>query len=98
MNRKVVSGFMLMLVLVSMLTFTLHPIHAAPTPRALETPEDGEPRHRQLGLTSHTSEWNQTYGGTEGDRTRSMVETGDGGYALAGWTSSFGAGGKIFGW
>jgi len=37
-------------------------------------------------------EWNQTYGGTNHDIAHSLVETSDGGYALAGETSSFGAG------
>jgi FlaG/FlaF family flagellin (archaellin) len=38
-------------------------------------------------------EWNQTYGGTGTDRARSLVETSDRGYAIAGYTLSFGAGG-----
>ena len=29
-------------------------------------------------------EWNQTYGGTESELVRSLVETSDGGYAIAG--------------
>ena len=37
-------------------------------------------------------EWNQTYGGEEIDEAYSLVETSDGGYALAGYTSSYGAG------
>jgi len=37
-------------------------------------------------------EWNQTYGGTIWDQAYSLVETSDGGYALAGRTNSFGAG------
>jgi hypothetical protein len=37
-------------------------------------------------------EWNQTYGGGEWDYAYSVVEASDGGYALAGETSSFGAG------
>jgi hypothetical protein len=41
-------------------------------------------------------EWNQTYGGTEADWARSMVKTSDGGFALAGDTSSFGAGDSDF--
>ena len=39
-------------------------------------------------------EWNQTYGGPRADNGFSVVETGDGGYALAGSTRSFGAGGQ----
>lgn len=37
-------------------------------------------------------EWNQTYGGESVDIAHSLVETSDGGYALAGETHSFGAG------
>jgi predicted secreted protein len=37
-------------------------------------------------------EWNQTYKWEEFDRVYSLVETSDGGYALAGETNSFGAG------
>ena len=37
-------------------------------------------------------EWSQTYGGTEDDYAHSLVKTSDGGYAIAGWTNSFGAG------
>jgi len=36
--------------------------------------------------------WNKTYGGADGDRALDLVQTGDGGYALAGFTQSFGAG------
>ena len=41
-------------------------------------------------------EWNKTYGGTDEDRAYSVVRTGDGGYALAGYTRSFGAGNDDF--
>lgn len=37
--------------------------------------------------------WNQTYGGTSAEEAYSIVQTVDGGYALLGWTRSFGAGG-----
>jgi len=37
--------------------------------------------------------WDKTYGGWKSETAYSVVKTGDGGYALAGWTTSFGAGG-----
>jgi hypothetical protein len=47
---------------------------------------------------SGNMEWNKTYEGTEhlGEHTGSLVATSDGGYALAGYTSSFGDGGGDF--
>ncbi|MHA2328703.1 MAG: hypothetical protein ACXACR_09295 [Candidatus Hodarchaeales archaeon] len=36
-------------------------------------------------------EWNQTYGGTEEDGAEAIIQTADGGYALAGFTRSRGA-------
>jgi hypothetical protein len=41
-------------------------------------------------------EWNQTYGGTGDERAYSILKTADGGYAIAGETSSFGSGGTDF--
>jgi predicted secreted protein len=41
-------------------------------------------------------EWNQTYGGTADDGASQLVVTSDGGYALAGYTASSGAGGRDF--
>ncbi len=40
--------------------------------------------------------WNQTYGGTGDDEACCVIQTSDGGYALAGYTNSFGAGGYDF--
>lgn len=42
--------------------------------------------------SSGQSQWNQTYGGTYDEAANSLVQTSDGGYALAGWTGSYGAG------
>jgi hypothetical protein len=39
-----------------------------------------------------TVQWSQTYGGAGDDEACSVVQTSDGGYALAGYTDSFGAG------
>jgi predicted secreted protein len=41
-------------------------------------------------------QWNQTYGGAREEGVHSLVQTGDGGYVLAGTTESFGAGGYDF--
>jgi hypothetical protein len=52
-----------------------------------------EELQRYVGLTGHIQGWNQTYGGTSLDEARHLVQTADGGYALAGYTNSSGAGG-----
>ena len=41
-------------------------------------------------------QWSQAYGGTGFDHALSVVQTDDGGYALAGYTASFGAGSYDF--
>jgi hypothetical protein len=43
-----------------------------------------------------TSMWSQTYGGTGSDSVEVFIQTSDGGYALAGYTNSFGAGSYDF--
>ncbi len=58
---------------------------------------DGGVHQKQLGGEDYYAEtWNQTYGGTELDEAWSLVQTVDGGYALAGYTYSFGAGSYDF--
>ncbi|HHT9141305.1 MAG TPA: hypothetical protein ACFYEA_06015, partial [Candidatus Tripitaka californicus] len=39
-----------------------------------------------------TVEWEKTYGGVGDERVEYLQQTGDGGYIVAGWTSSFGSG------
>ncbi len=41
-------------------------------------------------------QWNSTYGGVYNDWTNSIVQTIDGGYVLAGGTTSYGAGSTDF--
>ncbi len=41
-------------------------------------------------------EWSQTFGGPEEDRAYSVQQTACGGFILAGWTESFGAGRRDF--
>jgi hypothetical protein len=43
-----------------------------------------------------TTGWNRAYGGTVDDMAYSVVQTSDGGYALAGFTRSYGAGAEDF--
>ena len=42
---------------------------------------------------SGNMQWNKTYGGTYYEQASALVQTIDGGYALTGYTDSFGAGG-----
>jgi outer membrane protein assembly factor BamB/predicted secreted protein len=44
--------------------------------------------------SSGNMQWNKTYGGKGSETARSVFQSFDGGYALAGYTSSFGAGGQ----
>jgi len=46
----------------------------------------------QVDARKITSGWNKTYGGTNPDWAYALMQTSEGGYALAGWTYSFGAG------
>lgn len=41
---------------------------------------------------SGNEQWNKTYGGTDYDEAYALMQTADGGYALAGRTGSYGAG------
>jgi hypothetical protein len=49
-----------------------------------------------VSVNAEAEMWGQTYGGAGDDVGRSLVVTSDGGYVIAGYTSSFGAGGLDF--
>jgi hypothetical protein len=42
--------------------------------------------------SSGTTQWSQTCGGSDDDEAYSLIQTSDGGYALGGFTASYGAG------
>ncbi len=46
--------------------------------------------------TSGNVQWNKTYGGTLQDEAQALVQTADSGYALAGYTYTYGAGSEDF--
>ena len=77
MKQKAVSGIILTLLLMGMLTSAFNLAIVGALSASSEPP---------------ATEWNRTYGGASSDRAWSMVQTFDGGYAVAGWTQSFGAG------
>jgi len=61
-----------------------------------ETTLVGATHRKNLSIETQTQWWNKTYGGTGADSARSLVQTSDGGYTIAGWTCSFGVGGYDF--
>jgi hypothetical protein len=63
-----------------------------------ETLSFGTNAHSWLVKTdaSGNMQWNKTYGGTNDDWAMALIQASDGGYALAGWTHSFGAGQEDF--
>jgi len=60
-----------------------------------KTTASGGAHQRYYGLTDTTG-WTQTHGGANYDHAYSMVQTNDEGYAFAGYTDSYGAGGNDF--
>ena len=57
-----------------------------------KTTLDGGAHQKNLGGTGYTPGWSSTYGGTGYEYAYSVIQTGDGGYAIAGLTYSYGAG------
>lgn len=94
MHRRIIAKAVLMLL--SLVVFlgggsTVHVTQGAGV-------EDADTRSapRSLGTSLATAdgamEWNQTYGGSGRDEAYSVIQTADGGFALAGSTKSFGTG------
>jgi parallel beta-helix repeat protein len=99
MKKKMVSAMILTLLFTSMLTVAFHiqPAQTAVSP--LVVPEESAAIQGTENLASQEPppiEWNKTYGGTFEDIGSSVVQTVDGGYAIAGTTHPYGAGSNDF--
>ncbi len=99
MNKKAVSTLILTLLLTSTLAmaFNVQPVETELSP--LTVPEESAVMQGTINLVSQEpppTEWNKTYGGTGDDFAWALVQTADGGYAIAGRTGSFGAGRNDF--
>ena len=86
MSWKLFSGLALTLLLVSTLFFVFNMLFVKATGTTPIQP------NYSMSSEPPLTEWNKTYGGAKGDVAMSLVQTSDGGYALAGHTESFGAG------
>jgi parallel beta-helix repeat protein len=97
MKRKVVSGVIVGLLVISMLTWVLYLAIAGGSregeflEKILPTCHLSSASYDQLA-----TEWNKTFGGSGYDWGHDVVETDDGGYAIVGSTNSYGAGGSDF--
>jgi hypothetical protein len=94
--KRLLSGIILALLVVSMLasTFTVGTTELENTGVNDKTKKTN-PDSQTLSEPPPT-EWNKTYGGTGDDLAYALVQTSDGGYALAGRTTSLGAGSDDF--
>jgi predicted MPP superfamily phosphohydrolase len=95
MFRRTVSGIVLALLLANMLTlaFNIQPVETELS--SLTVAEKSAAMQGTINLASEEpppTEWNRTYGGINPDEAYDLVQTVDGGYALAGYTRSYGAG------
>jgi len=89
MCKKATTGIMLTLLLIGMVTsaFNLGMVGVDGAASTCSSSASVEPP---------ATEWNKTYGGAHNDQAWSVEQTSDGGYIIAGDTSSFGAGGRDF--
>jgi len=95
MLRRTVSAIMLTLILTSILplAFNVQPVETEPS--TLTVSDESATMQEAINVASlepPQTEWNQTYGEIGLEWAYSVVQTDDGGYAIAGETWSFGAG------
>jgi predicted secreted protein len=93
MRKATVFTVMLTMLILIALAATLYDIHPMYSDKVEASANDNEARTGFFpdGVPPPT-EWNKTYGGTGWDVANSVVETGDGGFLLAGYNNSSGAG------
>jgi parallel beta-helix repeat protein len=96
MFRRTVSGIMLTLILTNVLALAFNIQPVATEPSLLTVPEKSAAMQGTINLASQEpppTEWNRTYGGEDLDVAVAVVQTADGGYALAGITDTSGVNG-----
>jgi len=93
MKRKVVSEIMATLLLISMVTSVFNlSVFGATSGRVFSEKLSPTYYSTSTSYEPPATEWNKTFGGIGYDWAYSVVQTSDGGYLVAGLTSSFGAG------
>ena len=91
--RRISSGLMVIMLVTSVLVLAVNVQRdkGEPISWTVKADRDSARTSAPRSLDPPPMEWNRTYGGTNSDYAYSVVQTVDGGYALAGWTWSFGA-------
>jgi len=89
MNRKALSIIMLMLTSTLTSTLNIQPSSSAPDDTMLDMADLAV---QSASAQGPSAEWNRTYGGVQDEKMYSMIQTSDGGYAMAGYTDYFGNG------
>ncbi len=87
--KRMLSGIILAFLLISLLPLTLE-VRLFGSEKAISTEVSA------LGSFWAGTDWNRTYGGAYTDYANSVIQTSDGGYAMAGFTNSWGAGSRDF--
>ena len=100
MKEKILASFVLAMLLAAILTLyaSIGTVESASFLDFNFHDPDGafSPQDLSINSVPPPTEWNKTYGEAEADRAYHVIETSDGGYALAGCTGSFGVGNYDF--
>ena len=94
--KRILSGIVLALLAVSMLGSTFTVGTSKPERTGVNDKTQKPNPYSQTLSEPPPTEWTKTYGGASDDWAYALVQTSDGGYAVAGSTNSSGAGGYDF--